>query len=410
VRTTRTSGGSGSEGPEHGLDSFARAENFARAVDRGIRTASDSVLNQELNLVAALRRTGTAIGPNPAERDRMRQRIMAEFASVVHDGTSPVLPLSAPSGWRRGIPAQARGRFVVAAAAALCLLMSLSGMSLLLSQEALPGDALYTFKRSAESAELGLTFGEESKALKHLEFASTRVNEIELMAAQADADSSWSTDGDRFLQALADFEEDIIAGTRLLTTAAASGQPGVLAPMRGWIQQQQARLESVRGALPIAASTRLDSTLALLDRVRTRVVALDQQSGCLTTVPGAHDELGAVPARGGCAPPAPNGTSTVEPLPAEHGLPGTEFADGLVPPGLLAPPSTAPVPEAGRQPGDLRLPKPQDGVLPTPGEPGEMPAPTMPGDGSSPPALPLPLPVNIPLLPFLIPSEDPPVE
>src|SRR5262249_32793375 len=149
-------------------------EAFARAVDSGLRDVSNRSLRSELTIVASLRQVGTSVGPGQAERDRMRRRVMAEFHSVVHEGNSPVLPVrhSRRSRW---VPEHTRGRLVVAAAAALCLLMSLSGMSLLLSRDALPGDALYSFKRTAESAELGLAFGDQPKALKHLEFASTRV-------------------------------------------------------------------------------------------------------------------------------------------------------------------------------------------------------------------------------------------
>ncbi|MBW3653137.1 MAG: cobalamin biosynthesis protein [Actinobacteria bacterium] len=60
-------------------------------------------------------------------------------------------------------------KVVGAAVAVLALVGSLAGMSLLLARDALPGDALYGFKRTAEAASLGLTFGDESKALKHLE-------------------------------------------------------------------------------------------------------------------------------------------------------------------------------------------------------------------------------------------------
>ncbi|MDQ3825674.1 MAG: DUF5667 domain-containing protein, partial [Actinomycetota bacterium] len=152
---------------------------------------------------------------------------------MVHEGNSPVLPMRV-SARRRWIPDQTRGRLVVAAAAALCLLMSLSGMSLLLSRDAVPGDALYTFKRTAESAELGLTFGDQPKALKHLEFASARVNEIEIMADQADSAGNWSAGQAKFLRALDDFDSDATAGSRLLTGLALSGQPSSLPALRGW--------------------------------------------------------------------------------------------------------------------------------------------------------------------------------
>jgi hypothetical protein len=295
---------------------------------------------------------------------------------------------------------------VVAAAAALCLLMSLSGMSLLLSQDALPGDALYTFKRSAESAELGLTFGDERKALKHLEFANARVSEIEVLADQADAANNWASGEDRFLRALEDFELDTTAGTRLLTDVAANGQPGILGPLRGWTEQQQTRLKSVRGALPLPASTRLDSTLELLDRVVARAVALDRRSGCGTVTSGAHDDLGLLPARGACAAAAPDGTSSAAPLPTSEVTPGVggPTPDGLVPPGLLTPSSNTPIPDLSDDRGPLELPTSPGDVLPKPGDVGNSPLP-VPGDGSTPSILPLPLP-GVPLLP-LLPLEPP---
>ncbi|MGH3902787.1 MAG: DUF5667 domain-containing protein [Pseudonocardiaceae bacterium] len=409
MRTTRTSGGPGPDGPEHGHE-FVHADNFARAVDSGMRSTVDPSLNRELALVATLRRTGTMVGPDAVERDRMRQRIMAEFPSVVHDGNSPIQPLSASrrgtSGRRYPVPGDTRSRLVVAAAAALCLLMSLSGMSLLLSRDALPGDALYTFKRSAESAELGLTFGDERKALKHLEFANSRVSELEALADQADAASTWTSSEGKFLRTLEDFELDTTAGTRLLTDVAAGGQSGILAPLRGWAEQQETRLQAVRGALPLPASTRLDSTLELLDRVVARTTALDQRSECGTVTSGTHDDLGPLPARGACESVAPNGTASAAPLQTSEIAPGLgPTADGLVPPGLLTPPSDGPLAEPADDEGRLGLPKTPGDVLPTPGQPGSGPITPAPGDGSRPSALPLPLP-GIPLLP-LLPLENP---
>ena len=178
-------------------------------MDSGIHDVSDRTLQRDLTVVAALRQTGAAVGPTTAERDRMRQRVLAEFSSVVHEGNSPVLPLRAARR-RRWLPDETRGRVVVAAAAALCLTMSLSGMSVLLSRDAVPGDALYTFKRTAESAELGLTFGDQPKALKHLEFAGDRVNEIEIMAQQADSAGNWSVGQAKFVRVLDDFDSDAL--------------------------------------------------------------------------------------------------------------------------------------------------------------------------------------------------------
>ncbi|HKR50903.1 MAG TPA: DUF5667 domain-containing protein [Pseudonocardiaceae bacterium] len=410
VRTTRGSEGQGSDEQEQEL--FAHA--VEHAVDAGIRDVSDRVLHRELAVVAVLRQVGAraeaTVGPDPAERERMRQRIMAEFSSVVHDGTSPLLPLSssrkARRTWttsrnRRWIPDETRGRLAVAAAAALCLLMSLSGMSVLLSRDALPGDALYTFKRSAESAELGLTFGDQPKALKHLEFASARVDEIEMMAEHSQDAGSWSVAQEKFLRALDDFDADASAGARILTALASQGQTDMLSALGGWANQQETRLETIQTALPLPASTRLDSTLGLLDRVVDRASALDHRSECTTVTSGSRDDLGLLPARDACIRPV-DGTSSTIPLPDTSDTPAITSPDITSSPDLIgsSPANQIPIPDQKGQRSRSGLPGAPDGVLPTPGQPGTEPSSPLPGSDSSPPAIPLPLPgIPLPLLP-----------
>ncbi|PZS37178.1 MAG: hypothetical protein DLM62_20645 [Pseudonocardiales bacterium] len=368
-------------------------------MDSGIRDVSDRTLQRDLTVVAALRQTGATVGPTPAERDRMRQRVLAEFSSVVHEGNSPVLPLRA-SRHRRWLPEETRGRAVVAAAAALCVVMSLSGMSVLLSRDAVPGDALYTFKRTAESAELGLTFGDQPKALKHLEFAGDRVNEIEIMAEQADSAGKWSAGQGKFVRALDDFDSDTTAGARLLTGLALHGQPSSLLALHTWAEQQKARLAVVRATLPMPIGARLDSTLALLDRVVVRASALSSRSSCVTITSGVRDELGLLPAKEACKPVPVDGTSAAVPLPGMPALPAVTPPGAIVPPNLLLrPPSVNPVPIPGQNGPSSRsgLPTTRNtgDVLPNPARPGSerlRPEPwrPFPANDSPKPAAPLP--------------------
>ncbi|MDQ4103868.1 MAG: DUF5667 domain-containing protein [Actinomycetota bacterium] len=401
MRTTRTSGGRDSDGQEQ--------EDFARAVDSSLREVSDRNLDRELAIVATLRQVGATAGPNPLERDRMRRRIMTEFSDVVHDGSSPVLSLQAAANqrWHRHwIPDETRGRLVVAAAASLCLLMALSGMSVLLSRDALPGDALYTFKRTAESAELGLTFGDQPKALKHLEFAAARVSEIEVVADLAGAAGNWSAGQGKVLRALDDFDSDTTAGARLLTALAANGQPNSLSGLRSWVQQQNSRLESVRSALPLSTSARLDSTLRLLDRVVARISALSERSNCVTITSGTRDDLGLLPARDVCKPVPIDGASTAVPLPDGAGVTPDSPPNVIMPPSLLQPPAanSVPLPAQDDQGTPAQLPttrSPGD-VLPDPDGAGSEPARPLPANDSSRPSVPLPPGI---LLPSLLPPE-----
>jgi hypothetical protein len=278
--------------------------------------------------------------------------------------------------------------------------MSLSGMSLLLSRDAVPGDALYSFKRTAESAELGLTFGDQPKALKHLEFASSRVNEIEIMADQADSAGNWSAGQSKFLRALDDFDSDAAAGARLLTSLALSGQPGSLPALRGWAEQQKARLSAVRAALALPTSARVDSSLALLDRIIMRASALSHRSNCVTITTGTRDDLGLLPARDACKPAPLDGTSSAAPLPDVPVPPPANQPTAVTPPNLLQrPPAANPVP-VHTQPGTNSGPKLPStanpgSVLPNPNHPGSQPLQPepwrpLPGHDSPQPAAPLP--------------------
>lgn len=362
-----------------------------------MRPLSDHTLERELAVVAALRDAGAA-GPRPDEVDRMRRRVMAGFAAETGTGLgegSRVALLTPANSRRRGhshrrvsVGAETRGRLVVAAAAALCLLMSLSGMSLLLSRGALPGDALYGVKRSAESAELGLTFGQESRAFKHLEFATSRVDEIELLAA---GDAMTDDSARRLRDLLDDFDEDAAAGARLLTAVAATGDRDVLSALLPWIEQQSDRLASLRAALPRDAGARLSSSLDLLARMQERVEAIERRTGCQTVISPSSDDLGPLPAEGPCVRRTLDEASSASPIPKGAAPAPGSAAPAPPPPGTLPP---AAEPGAEQENRD----RPGLGDLLQPPDRGESPARPGEGEPAPPPRIVLPLP-ELPVLP-----------
>lgn len=267
---------------------------------------------------------------------------------------------------RRAALSGVRGRFAVAAVAVLALVGSLAGMSLLLARDALPGDALYGVKRSAEAAELGLTFGEEQKALKHLEFAAARVSEIETLARR------YPDPGDApvgaYLTALTDFENDATAGSRRLIALATGTGGGLLDALRDWSAQQAGRLRDVAPRLPAAARNREGATHALLDKITARAEALSARMGCFQITSGSFDDIGALPATGECGRPP-------------------------IAPTAGAPAPSAPAPTTGN-------PAPPTG---TPGAPTAVPPPVTPTQGLPP----VPLPGETVTVPV---PEDPPVQ
>ncbi|MEU7527323.1 DUF5667 domain-containing protein [Saccharothrix sp. NPDC042600] len=325
--------------PEPGRPADARPP---ATTDARPATTADAEFADELAVVALLRAAAATSGPDEAARARMRERVL---------GASPSPPTKLD---RRGPRGGARGRLAVALAAALCLVLSLAGMSLLLSRDALPGDALYGVKRTAESASLGLTFGEESKGYKRLEFAAARVSEMETLADRYRDSGGGPLGG--YLTALADFDADAAAGSRVLAAFGSNSDQRALTGLRDWAVSQTTRLGDLRGRLPVPAADRAGTSLDLLDRIARRATDLAARTACATVTTGQTDDVGPVPATGECAPP-----------------------------------STAPSPSPTEQPSVL-VSTPGGGPTTPGGEPTAPPAATPGTPGTQDPSLPLPLP------------------
>ncbi|WP_236789791.1 DUF5667 domain-containing protein [Amycolatopsis sp. GM8] len=231
---------------------------------------------RDLEIISGLRQLGDAEKPDAATRDRIRRGILRRLD---HDGR--------PSRRRRVIAE------VLAAAVAVAI--ALGGLSLLLSKDALPGDALYGVKRAGESAELGLAFGDSAKAQKHLEFASKRLDELKDLGPAAAA---------RYEATLADFQREAAAGTADLTRLATQGSGEQLFQLRMWSLDQRPKLLAARPAIPEAALGQFGSSTRLLSRIEARAQILMARLDCFQITTGQTDELGAIPESGSCQPPS----------------------------------------------------------------------------------------------------------
>ncbi|HEX2131517.1 MAG TPA: DUF5667 domain-containing protein [Actinophytocola sp.] len=361
-------------------------------------------------VASALAALAPLTAPTTDERARMREHVLAGLAEPASgDRVRPqhhrvasgrVARASRGPRGRRGPsrgggredrPARAlsgaRGRLAVAAVAVLALVGSLTGMSLLLARDALPGDALYGFKRTGEAASLGLTFGDESKALKHLDFAGARISEIETLATRYPGQDAPIGS---YLTALTDFDNDAAAGSRQLIALATRADGGLLELLGAWARQQEARLTGV--ALPAPVRGREAASLNLLGRIAGRADALLARMDCYQITSGSFDDVGALPATGTCervsgSGPAPTGPDTS----------GT------------ARPTTPPAPPAGTEPPTQRRTPP---LPPLPDVASVLPDPTAeePRAGtagpspSAPPSVELPLPLPPVEVPPLLPG------
>ncbi|GAA3003699.1 DUF5667 domain-containing protein [Actinokineospora diospyrosa] len=341
---------------------------------------------------------GERPSPSPRRAGEARQGRQLRAGRAPRGRRDPdSAPAPRPSPSPRG---SARTRFTVAAVAVLALVFSLAGMSLLLARDALPGDALYGVKRTGEAAALGLTFGEEEKAFKHLEFATARVTEIETLALRYANPNDAPTSG--YLAALGDFDNDAIAGSRALTAIATGGDGNQLATLRAWADQQGARLAALRPKLPSETDSRLSASLTVLDRVEGRAAALLARMACYQVTSGDLDEIGALPATVACEvrPDAPRVLQTPSSQAGNTPSPGsTDTPQPTSPqPGQATVTTTPAAPRTTTPPPLVDLPPIIGSPSPSPGTS----TPVVPG-------VPVPLPLPLPPieLPQLLPGIGP---
>ncbi|MDS0132601.1 MULTISPECIES: DUF5667 domain-containing protein [unclassified Amycolatopsis] len=346
----------------------AESERFARALEPS-PVRRDGEFADELAIVGALRDLGAAGSPDLETRQRIRAEIAGRLETAA--ATTP----------RR----RWRPRTADLVAAALFLFLVLSGLTLVLSRTALPGDPLYGVKRAGESTALGLTFGDQEKARKHLEFATNRITELGELAAEDASAADYRTAYD-------DFAADLRAGVAQLSTVATTDGGGTqaLSDVRLWARNQAARLAALR--LPADAAPVFGDVRDLLSKVQERASGLVARMNCYQITTGAADELGPLPATGEC---------TQRPAPAAGGQPTASVAPSSqesttpTPTGTQLPPS-----DAAATPG---IPAPTGGVTPPPvfGQPSTTSRPPAPTTTTSQPPL-ISLPPLLPGLPPII--------
>src|SRR5947207_872973 len=296
-----------------------RAERLAQLLDEAnvrprhhTRSTIDPQLSGYVRLGTALPHTSAALsGPSTDFRDSLRAMLVA---TAERDGIgATAVDSDAPEIGKRARVSQpvvgskrARGAILVGLAAGT---LALSGMSAA-STDAMPGDALYGMKRSTESARLALAGSDVSRGQLYLDFARNRLDEAESVGGG----------GTGLATMLDDMDNETRAGTRLLTTLAASRREhGPLDLIDGFVHTQQTRL------IQLGDSARVLQSLALLDRIALRSAGLRSNLSCTAE---ATDDLGPVtPAckgnpggtRGGGAPAGTTGTGTGS---APHGESG----------------------------------------------------------------------------------------
>jgi hypothetical protein len=353
-----------------------RAEQFARLADLASdrpgadvarQLASDAEATHLVALTRSLRGLRFEADPDPEFRDRLRQRLVA-VASV-----RPPPPASSDETATGGTAAPRRRpeqttragsprlAFLAGLAAALVLV---TGLTLLASSRALPGDLLYAVKRSGEQVEYVLAHNPQERGLRKLSSARTRLAEVGQLIAR-DAGTSpgqpggtgqppggSAADAGLLARALADMDADTKAGAALVTGYAVQHRSDqALVELAGWTAGQRAALNSMRSRLPGPARAQAGSSLGLLTQLATRVQELRRDLPCGCLGGAGSDYLGPRPCLS-CqvAPhtPAPRHPSTHAPRPAVTTSPAGRLpvppppSAGTSQPSSTAPPGTGP--------------------------------------------------------------------
>jgi hypothetical protein len=192
-----------------------------------------------------------------------------------------------------------RRRVAVIGAAAMVALVALATAGNVASRDALPGDALYAMKRLSENTGLALTFDDQERALRHLQLATTRVDEVEQLVTTRDAAA---LDPALLESAMGEFDTSTGEGSRMLLGTEDASGAAALGDLRAWAVEQAARLSVLRSSLPAPAVAEADTSIALLDRLLGRTEALEARSSCSEVTSSTVDDLGRLPAEGACSP------------------------------------------------------------------------------------------------------------
>jgi hypothetical protein len=267
-------------------------------------------------LLAAAVREGIGVTAAPAERRRLRKRIMS---------TRP----------------RARGAIVVGIAAGT---LALSGVSVA-SGEAIPGDTLYGMKRHTERAQLALAGSDVSRGQLYLDFARTRLQEAYQVRG---------TEGS-FVGSLRDMDNETLQGVRtLITSAVAQHDTTALDAIDKFAGQQRMLVAQMLDLSESQAGrAKVTESLGLLIRIEERSKTARAALACGASTSG-EDALGPIPASCAVAARVQQAPTTAGERPAERSQNGAaeEGAIAPAPAPVASSPSVAPQ-EPEKQEGGL---------------------------------------------------------
>ena len=358
------------------LGTRARVEELAGLLEGAVSgpttpTAEHAAVAMRLRAVAPLLE-GTVV-PRPEFRAALRARLVAvatvQAATLAPDPSGSKV-VGAAASWTQTRTAQRR---MGVAAGLMAGVVAFTGLAVAASRS-LPGQPFYGLKRGTEDVQLQLAHGDTAKGRTHLEFAATRLREVQSLAhGDGELSLGAGTTGpfaagafgaparNAINRTLADFSSETRAGQALLQRAyRASSKPEPLRILTAFSTLQKARLVAVLPDLPTGSR-------AFAERALQLVTVVGSDAGQLLSVGRCGRE---------CVPPGGGPTLTGGPTGTPNGQNRTVRPGG---------PIATPAPTAPRSPS------------PRSPSPGSLPTAPVPLRTSAPTILPPPLPPIPPL-------------
>jgi Domain of unknown function (DUF5667) len=346
-----------------------------------------------------------AYGPEPAEgfRVQLRERLMELAPEALAEG--PVddtddesfadLAEDDATVYRLGDRSRLRTPLLAMASAAALILLLL-GVSVWISHDALPGDALYGVKRANENAQVAVTHGDAAKGRKYLHFARQRIDEVFalLNIPSSDGSSMPTADGisqhtqDLVAATLQTSDDQTIDGTALINKQAVTdANYQEMDPLVAWLPKQRQQLKQVLGKIPRAGTAwrAAEHSLRVVSAAATRVHDLSGSIGCRCVNSSGSDPLGPLPCGRRCAnpqynqPPSHQGTLPGGPYESNSSSTGRRGSGTTNGSGKTAPSGTGQPAPSGTDTSGGPLPP-----LPTSG----LPLPSLPAPPVSVPSVP----------------------
>jgi hypothetical protein len=318
-----------------------RAERLSQLIDEAsggrrhhVRSGVDDNLADLVSVSRRLSDLPVKVEAHPEFRDGLRAMLLATIEREGIGATAVASEPEAESAKRRGarIPVvggalrrpggsrppmarrtKARGAIVIGLAAGT---LALSGMSAA-SGDAIPGDPLYSVKRSTERAQLALAGSDISRGQLYLEFARTRLDEARAV----------KSDPTGFSRVLDDMDSETKQGVKLLTTTALEHKDAAaLDAVDAFVSAQRGSAEQLRQDADGPSRARAATSLGLLDDIQKRSKALRLVLKCGSAATGTPDALGPSP-KGSCkGSPTEHSTGTSSPNSSTGGT-GTGQSD-----------------------------------------------------------------------------------